>query len=217
MQQIQRATIDPTSQITKFVHLDLPRFQSLIEIPSPCPVAAFYPVARKGGFMTTIATSAAKCAANQKNSQRSTGPVTAEGKAKIRYNALRQDLLADRQPADTQKSSLVTEIAGAASGINRAWRIETETYDNSFEAARLTEDPDGQTAACFHGNAKSFNNLHRYSTNIERACYRAITELRKLQKAGKTFESGSVSVRQEKPGRSSDLKGDHHVNYPFDM
>ena len=42
--------------------------------------------------MTTIATSAAKCAANQKNSQRSTGPVTAEGKAKMRNNALRHGL-----------------------------------------------------------------------------------------------------------------------------
>jgi hypothetical protein len=30
-------------------------------------------------------------------------------------------------------------------------------------------------------------------------------------------EIGSVSVRQEKTGGSSDLKGDHHVNYPFDM
>jgi hypothetical protein len=32
-----------------------------------------------------------------------------------------------------------------------------------------------------------------------------------------TFQIGSVSVRQEKTGGSSDLKGDHHVNYPFDM
>ena len=28
---------------------------------------------------------------------------------------------------------------------------------------------------------------------------------------------GVNRVRQDKPGRSSEMKGTHHVNYPFDM
>ena len=144
--------------------------------------------------MTTIPTSAAKRAANQKNSQRSTGPGTTAGKAKMRNNALphgltsrhpvidgedreeyeslRLDLLADWQPVDTHESSIVTEIAGAAWRTMQALRIETQTYQNYCEDAALTEDADAETAACFPENAKFFDNLR---------FYRAIAELRKLR------------------------------------
>ena len=165
--------------------------------------------------MTTIPTSAAKRAANQKNSQRSTGPGTTAGKAKMRNNALRHgltsrhpvidgedreeyeslrlDLLADWQPVDTHESSIVTEIAGAAWRTMQALRIETETYQNYCEDAALTEDADAETAACFPENAKFFDNLRHNSTTIERRFYRAIAELRKLRTERKKCDRGSVS------------------------
>ncbi len=171
--------------------------------------------------MTNIPASAAKRAANQKNSQRSTGPITAAGKAKMRNNALRhgltskhvvidgedpeeyasllQDLTGSWQPSGPQEASLVNEIAEAAWRMNRALRIETETFKNYFEAVGLTDDPDAQTAACFHQNAKIFDNIRRHSTTIERSFYRAIADLRKLQKARTKVERGSVSQNLAKP------------------
>ena len=142
------------------------------------------------------------------------------------YEAPRHDLLDDWKPADTQEEILVTRIADSAWRLMRVRRVETRTYDNyilvaeklnAAGIAKCSPDPDDQLTACFHSNSKQFDNIRRYETTIERSYYRAITELRKLQKERKKTEIGSVSVRQEKPGRSSDLKGDHHVNYPFDM
>ncbi len=172
--------------------------------------------------MTTIATSAAKCAANQKNSHRTTGPVIPAGKAKMRknairhgpaskhlgltsihvvidgedseeYNSLRQDSIDDWQPATTQESSVVTEIAEAAWRMTRNRRIETETCQNYFEAAGLTNDPDRQNADSYHENANFFDNRRRYSTTIGRTFFCGITELGKRQKERKKSERGSVS------------------------
>jgi hypothetical protein len=167
------------------------------------------------GVITMPSTTAAQCAANQRNSQQSTGPVTEAGKAKMRnnplrhgltskhvviegedpeeYEALRHDLTNDWKPADTQEGHLVTQLAEGIWRLMRARRVETRTYEAFIQSTNTSEDPDARVADCFHSNAKQFDNLRRYETTIERSYYRAMTELRKLQKERRKSELGSVS------------------------
>ena len=158
-----------------------------------------------------------------------TGLVTEAGKAKMRdnalrhgppskhvvikgedaeeYEALRHDLLDDWKPADTPEEILVTQIAESAWRLMRVRRVETRTYDNDIlvaeklnaAVAKCSPDPDGQLTQCFHSSSKQSDHIRRYETTIERSYYRAITELRKLQKERKKTEIGSVS---QKPATS---------------
>ena len=82
--------------------------------------------------------------------------------------------------------------------------IETRTYDNyilvaeklnAAGIAKCSADPDDQITHCFHSSSEQFDNIRRYETTIERSYYRAITELRKLQKERKKTEIGSVSQK----------------------
>ena len=171
-------------------------------------------------------TIAAKCAANQSKSRQSTGPVAEAGKTKMRdnalrhgltskhvvirgedpeeYEALRQDLLNDWKPADTQEDMLVAQIAESAWRLMRVHRVESRTCDNyilvaeklnAAGIAKFSPDPDDQITACFHSSSKQFDNIRRYETTIERSYYRAITEIRKLQKERQKSEIGSVSQK----------------------
>ena len=165
--------------------------------------------------MTTRTT--ARRAANQRNSRQSTGPVTPAGKARMRNNALRhgltskhvvidgedpaeyealhQDLLNECNPATVQEVQLVTEIAEASWRLKRARRVEVQPYDRNIQDG---PDPDADLAACFHANSREFDKLRRYTTTIERSYYRALTELRKLQKERKISAIGSVSQKRAK-------------------
>jgi hypothetical protein len=72
----------------------------------------------------------------------------------------------------------------------------------SYPGASVRKAPsnhDESMAQAFHGNAKAFDNLRRYSTSIERACHNAINELLKLQKQRKIAEIGSVSQNHQRP------------------
>jgi len=93
--------------------------------------------------------SAAKLAANRANAQKSTGPKTPEGKARVRTNAikhglraadvilpndpaesaeefddLRDSLIRDIQPANTLEHLLVDRLAVAHWRLRRAYRYE---------------------------------------------------------------------------------------------
>ena len=165
--------------------------------------------------MTTRTT--ARRAANQRNSRQSTGPVTPAGKARMRnnalrhgltskhvvidgedpaeYEALRRDLLDECNPATVQEVQLVTEIAESSWRLQRARRVEVQLYDRNIPNG---PDPDAALAECFHANSREFDKLRRYTTTIERSYYRALTELRKLQKERKKPAIGSVSQKRPK-------------------
>jgi hypothetical protein len=166
-------------------------------------------------------TSAAKCTANQVNSRKSTGPVTEAGKARMRnnalrhgltsrhvviegedpeaYEALRQELINDWKPADAQEEMLATQIAEGAWRLMRARRVETQIFENYMGEAGAGNDPASRIAECFHANWKEFDDLRRYQTTIERAYYRALTELRKLQNERRKSAVGSVSQKHNSP------------------
>ena len=136
--------------------------------------------------------------------------VVIKGEDLEEYEALRQELLDDWKPAGKQEEMLVAKIAESAWRLMQVPRVETRTYDNytlvaeKLNAAGISKcspDPDDQVTACFHSSSKQFDNIHRYETTIERSYYRAITELRKLQKERKKTEIGSVSQKPAAPIR----------------
>jgi hypothetical protein len=169
--------------------------------------------------MTMTSTTVARHAANRANSRKSTGPVTEAGKARMRnnplrhgltsrhvviegedpedYEALRQDLMSDWQPADIQEAALVTQIAEGAWRLMRARRVETQIFEDHMTKAGAADDHDSRVAECFHANGKQFDNLRRYATTIERAYYRALDELRNLQKERNKCAIGSVSQKHK--------------------
>ena len=139
--------------------------------------------------------SSARDLANRNNAQHSTGPNTPEGKQASKYNATRhglsgkqvivygedpaaferlhQELIASYNPANAAESTLVEEIAQNFWRLQRARRIEAETFNIHSGGA----DP-----VITYGCAiDRFEQIRRYMTSIERAYHRAIAQLERTQ------------------------------------
>ena len=134
---------------------------------------------------------AAQITANRANAQLSTGPVTAEGKARVAQNAvrhgltaknlvvredehdefetLRQDLHSQIAPEGALESIAFDELLHAAWNLRRFRRLEAEATKGTLEDLKSPE-----TAALLE-------RLARYQTRAQRAYSRAFAELRTLQ------------------------------------
>jgi hypothetical protein len=144
--------------------------------------------------------SAAQVLANRENSSHSTGPKTAAGKAAssanatrhgltskhivlpgedpAEYDAHRESLIAEYEPAGETEHTLVEEIAASGWRLLRARRFETAVLkkilgDSADQAAAFAE--------AFLEKPKELDRLQRYVTTIERAYFRALNKLEKLQ------------------------------------
>jgi hypothetical protein len=135
--------------------------------------------------------SAAKLAANRANALRSTGPKTAEGKARVARNALRHgltskdlvvadadreefeflqaELLAEVAPETTVEALLFEQLLHAAWNLRRVRRLEAQLYDG-------VTDPLADDAL----QAK-MNMLARHHTRHERSFHRALREIKALK------------------------------------
>jgi hypothetical protein len=145
-------------------------------------------------------TSAAKAESNRRNAQRSTGPRTAAGKARVSRNAYRHGLsfpfradVTDVQVGDYLRA-FETEFGGASreqatraaegqSELLRIRRIKAELLNR--EAGRLQErDASSPKSECmagaFVGKAKILESLDRYE---RRALSKRRGALRKLRSA----------------------------------
>jgi hypothetical protein len=144
----------------------------------------------------------AQVAANQKNSQLSTGPKSAEGRARICLNAFRHGL------------------AGAFMILSDEVR---EDFNELYEGLRAEHQPESPTeillvesmaqhywlkqralrlqALCFDGDEKQLGLYLRYQTTHERAFYKALNTLVKLRadkrKAEIGFESQQNREREQ--------------------
>lgn len=151
-----------------------------------------------------MATSA-QIIANQKNSQSSTGPRTADGKSAASRNAIKhglssafrvlahedqeefdrllEDLRAYHRPRDIHQRLLVDQLAKSQWLLARAQRLQAVAYDLLAGA----EDASGPDAAIVKAmraaNPDVIGRLERYANSAERSFYKAYRELRKQNEA----------------------------------
>jgi hypothetical protein len=136
-------------------------------------------------------TSAAKAAANADNAQLSTGPRSADGKARSSRNAIRhgltskdlvvfegqreefesfrQCLLDELDPQGPLEVLTFNQILHSAWNLQRIRRLEVDLASNGLDP--LLDD----------SAAPAVDRLSRYAARSERAYYRAVAELRALQ------------------------------------
>jgi hypothetical protein len=159
--------------------------------------------------------SAAQVLANRQNSLRSTGPVTAAGKAAssanstrhgltskqivipgedpVQYDAHRQSLIKEHKPATETERTLVEELAASSWRLVRARRFETAVLSKLIGDA---EDPEAAFAAMFlEEKPKELDRLQRYVTTIERAYYRALNKLAAIQKERKESQKENAIIQ----------------------
>jgi hypothetical protein len=144
--------------------------------------------------------SSAQVLANRQNSTHSTGPKTAAGKATssanatrhgltskhiviagedaAEYDAQRESLLKEYLPSGETERILVEEIAASAWRLVRARRFETAVLQKLLGGAA---DPAAAFAEAFLQKPKELERLQRYVNTIERAYFRALNKLQKMQ------------------------------------
>jgi hypothetical protein len=151
-------------------------------------------------------------AANRRNAQLSTGPKSPEGKAAVRLNALKHGLTAENavingedqvdfdelrtafleqfQPAGPLETALVQQVVMAQWRLTRCRGIETGLFElclfdlqDDNEARFDFYNQPQKLAHAFRGKIDTLSTLSRYEARIERAFYRALHELQRLQAA----------------------------------
>lgn len=152
-----------------------------------------------------------KLAANRANAKKSTGPRTDEGKRRAAMNAVRHGLCArtvcvhgeesadfnalvtefarEHRPASSTEYALVYRLAVASWNLRRLTEAETSVIDTAtlnrvYEGGKYVEKRLGIGEAMLKAmtNDRRFNALQLYQQRLERAFYRALTELRQLRK-----------------------------------
>src|SRR5271165_2954322 len=147
--------------------------------------------------------------ANRANSQKSTGPVTDEGKAKSSLNRLSHGLtsnvniVADENPAEFQ--ALLYDLATEYDPATPTEQILVEKMALnqwlSLRAFRLQGEAflDLKLMSDSFGIPKNLGLLIRYQTSAERTFHKAHNELVKTQKERKKSEIGFESQNAGKP------------------
>jgi hypothetical protein len=156
----------------------------------------------------------AQIAANRTNAQKSTGPRTDEGKLRASQNALRHGLCAGAPLMNDEKDEEVQELLTALREEHQpagpteeilVYKIAEHFFYGIRAAYLLSEQLDSNDGG--DDNAREIGLMMRYHAASDRGYYRALTELRKIQKDRRLQEIGSVSST---PGaaRCSDLSLD---------
>lgn len=149
-------------------------------------------------------TSEKQLEANRENALKSTGPTSTEGKLRASKNAMKhgilsknlvvsgektseyqsfhQSLIETLQPEGAMETLLVEKIACLAWRQRRAVQAESSLFHkgllNEWNRKSLESFFQGREGDCLQ-------NLSRYEANIEKNFYRALHQLKELQKARK--------------------------------
>ena len=114
------------------------------------------------------------------------------------YEEVRASLYSQYEPATEQECMLVDQLASAWWRTLRVRQIETDmldlqirTLNNKYPEKEKTKTTDRQALAVrfVTESEKDFVNFMRYDAQIERAFYRALNTLEKLQAARKKHEA----------------------------
>jgi hypothetical protein len=171
-------------------------------------------------------TSPQRLAANRANAQLSTGPTSAEGKAKSSLNALKTGLtgktvllpsddaaayeehllrfLVDLQPVGERETELVQSLADTQWRLARIPGLESGMFavGRKRYADLYEEETDGQVRAAlldahtYMAEAKHFQNLHLQEARLHRQYQKDRDELRKLQAERQEKQEAETAKRQ---------------------
>ena len=145
-------------------------------------------------------TSTKQITANRENALKSTGPKTEEGKSAITLNAMKHGLLSKEvllpnedekmliefgkrlrsqlQPIGELETLLADRIVASTWRLRRILVLEIDIFEKNQVNFRGREQSPGQI---FQYNPKTFSQLSRYETCIEKSLYKALHELQRLQ------------------------------------
>ncbi len=154
--------------------------------------------------------------ANRENSQNSTGPVTAQGKAAVsqnrtthglnynpdtfrvlacenqaHYDALLKALSDEQNPQDTTETLLVTAMAQHTWLLQRANRLQETCFDQ--ETGQISDQ-------------KLFSLYLRYATTQERAFHKCLNDLLKLRNHKTNQQNGFESEKRKNERHQSFLE-----------
>ncbi len=138
--------------------------------------------------------------ANRANAARSTGPVTAGGKARVASNAIRHGFLAKQilignesaenfqtlcdmivrrfEPVDDFEFNLVEELAASYWRLRRSWALETEMFENAMQKQTARRQIARMDAAFGELAAQpKLALLHRYEARLHLMYQRALRNL----------------------------------------
>ena len=143
--------------------------------------------------------------ANRRNSQKSTGPRSPEGKAHSRFNALKTGITAKSQvipgedpdelealaaeyhgqlpPSNALERFLVDALVNADWQLRRLRRVEAQLWDTELSRARDSFnglDERAPLGQIFARGPHAFNLLQRRIDSVERSYYRALKQLQLL-------------------------------------
>lgn len=141
--------------------------------------------------------------ANQNNAQKSTGPLSEEGKTSVAKNALKHGILSTKVPIDEEERSEYNLFAAQLSVvlmptdevqmlladriISSAWRLRRIIHVEALPLGRLLRSPWPMVEEANYGEAfigpsgQSMAILSKYERSLENALFRALKELRDLQ------------------------------------
>ena len=148
--------------------------------------------------------------ANRENAKKG-GVKTPEGKAVVRFNALKHGLLskevllgneeekdlvglcrrlkAELKPASEIEQVLVDRIVANFWRLRRAMRVEREMIEDDCEdedwKGNIKQKTLGEAFSYDFTNSDTYGKFIRYETSIERGIYRALHELQRIQSARK--------------------------------
>ena len=172
------------------------------QIPGISQKSTRYP--KTGGLQAMPTPSPARVRANRANAQRSTGPRTPEGKARVAQNALthgltakslvldeesqeafhslRRRMLEDLNPQGETECQLVEHMIVSRWRLTRSWEIETGLFNQSLAA---TPSPDPlilRRAQAYAELSPTLDRLNRYEARLQRDYDRSLRRLLELQK-----------------------------------
>jgi hypothetical protein len=165
---------------------------------------------------------AKQIAANRLNSQRNTGPRTAQGKAVSRFNALKHGIFAvqtlmfdetaedlaelsaeyheHHSPANPNDSLLVDTLVHNEWRLRRMRRVEAGLWQrayNTFVVKNIEVTLTCTSGDAFATNSSTFDRLQRVVNSCERTYHRILKELQ--AKVGQALSPGNLDAVAQKP------------------
>jgi len=170
--------------------------------------------------------SPAQIDANRRNSQKSTGPRSPEGKAAIRFNALKTGIHAQSQvipgedaaelealtedyrrqfpPESPVEVFLVDEMVAADWKLRRLRKIEAQLWQRELAGRSQGPDAAADLAEAYTRNP-ALAQVQRRIEATERSYYRAFDRLERLRKSASDAETQKAKLEQARRKGEQDL------------